>query len=825
MKLLPIKINDNIEYMLDFEHGMGNPDTFIISSKSDGNTICEFYPYNNGVTFQEASKVELYLGATPHLGKPNEQDGLNIDYVLTINLGREPVNLGNTPEITCDNLRICYKDNVIKILENVQNAIGIAIDFHIDNCKQRIVVYVAPEGQIRDAVIDSGSESSQMAIFKRNDNGSGNEYSERNIYDIMNGVYRFFENKSGSIDNPDDKNRIINSYQSEGNGSEYECKLFKSVFFAKKSIEETPDHVYIKKEDIKEEKPLMKLYTSKEKESAELIQECYIQLCNMKISSFTGIPVPTVTYGEDDIPTTEFCSTHENYYYRRHINLFSYLILQNLCGINNQGGETQRKAKLLSLYILMPNVFSASKVRKYIDFIKGDINDLIENTDSFKEKIKGVSVTAVSESDASLMGIFRMNINNGWEEGKYLIMDAGKGTIDFSIVEYRSADSTHYSLMRGGVVGASAAISYGLLLDLIQTYVEMNGFGCSVQEYIYRVILGHDIAGSEKIEHAGERYYIQRMMDAVDRYKMRYSNLLHGEISERYSGNISEDLPIDKFTEWINGYQYKVKGKYVNAIIDTMVNRVIEKLKNELGGVKYVMFAGRGFKFEGLKNKMFDKLKGINKAIKLVEIGVHGGTLTEKNVCLFIPDTIYNGKNKLLSLYIETNNNGYKTGLIRERGKTSKISAMNFVDGGLFTGQKGLNEINGSQYRLDHDGYTNGNIFCNGKGQFLVRAAGGNDVITLREVNEIGNVSLAFPSLFPNWKITKIDEIYIPEINAIGTNNEDGESSLSEVSNHFNEAPNDKQSEVLDHLEDSGNDTDKTPNGTNVIDEVFYYFK
>lgn len=793
MKLLPIKINNDIEYMVDFEHNKSVPNTFIISSKTEGNTICDFYLLGNGIIFHGPEEKSLYIKKTRFSEVKDTQDifnNLNVDYILTIELVEENPNInhGITTLGQIDNASVEYVHNnhnnipeeKINISGNIEDVKGIAVEFSVDGrFSQHIVIYISPEGQIRDAVIDSGSESSQIAIFKRD-----GDYSINNVFSIINSAYRFFTQGRNQDNDEKMREEIINSYQSESDDQSYDPKLFKSVFFAKKNVKAVPKRVYITEDDANEAEPILKLFSLKDEKSVKLLQE-YVQLCNMKIASFSGIESPKIVYDGEEVSIIKFANS---YCYRRYMNLFSYLILKNLCSATNQDDADEcDKAKLLSLHILMPNVYGASKIQKYVDFIREDIINLISNTNNFKTKIRGVSVMAVSESDASLMGTIQMR-NGEFKDGKYLIIDAGKGTTDFSIVEYK--DGNYFSNMKSGIIGASAAISYGLLLDLIQTYNDKNRLGYNnIKDYIYQVILGHSIDGTNRIANSGDLYYIQQMLDAIDRYKIRYSypGLMYDPSTEASDNSNPQDaLPINKFTKWISDYNYKVKGRYVSAIIEKMVDNILERTKEKLADVEYVILAGRGLKFKQFRDTLKDSIKAVNSNIKFMNFD-RNSSLTEKNVCLFIPDIIHKGKYKsYYEIYNmpSDNNDNNKSKIKIKRKSQNKEQYYHFEAGGIFEGtKKGRYKINGSVYQLTEDVTEGSNIFCDDKGQFVIRYDN-NKTTILKETNTIDDTSMAFPSLFPNWNINSQDVIYIPEITTNHNDNDNNNNNDIETASY-----------------------------------------
>ena len=91
-----------------------------------------------------------------------------------------------------------------------------------------MTIYLAPSSRIKDVVIDSGSEATQMAMFERN---SANQ-SINDICPIFEDVYRYFN--VGNCESDAIKSDAKNYIQAEVDGNITNDKLYKSQFFVKK---------------------------------------------------------------------------------------------------------------------------------------------------------------------------------------------------------------------------------------------------------------------------------------------------------------------------------------------------------------------------------------------------------------------------------------------------------------------------------------------------------------------------------------------------------------------------------------------------------------
>lgn len=795
MKLLPIRINDKqIEHMVDFENRNESDNAFIIATEM-GNAkrnrclfeLCRGIDRGGSVLYQEEKKSSLYIQEiSMKADKTENADETEIEIVL----GTTP-----NPKISGVNSELysCIIDNTVDenvipfqfVLNQDQDEDGavndiktIKVTFILDGISKVIYFHLAPKDQIRDAVIDAGSEACQIAIFNRDENEIGN----RNIYPIMNGVYRFFTNNP-TVNEED----IKCTYQAEVKDRRYDARLLKSVFFAKNVIDNIEENDVIVGDNDKSDEALLRMYVSKNDLN---LRGKYIPLCNMKIAAFGGLNLPEIVVGGEDISVMDI--NPKFFFYRKYISLFVERILTNICSTNERGNS-----KLLSLYVLMPNVYSSKMVQEFLNYIREDVRELIKSGNDRFGKVKGFSVNAISESDASFIGAVKNNIlclaedqnTQKIADGKYLIMDAGKGTLDFSIIEKKKENGKDifYGVMQDGIIGASATISYGFMLDLIEEYKRVHNLDIELREFISDIIL------------EGDTYFINEILSYVDKYKIKYSSLRQNNDFDINNASIAPEKvsTVEGFNEWVqilvrNGYRIPAIS-YVNAIVDVIVENVIDKIVG-LGSVDKVVFdkvvfAGRGFLYEDLKNKMLEKLQEINSGLQEYKVK-EDSFLNPKNICLFIPNAVSNGeyKKSYVSKPVIVSPPPKKlTGKLAYRRKKSGRTITEDFSLGVtidILQQKGSSiNIGGTYYKYDDRITNDSRVFCDSKGQIIVRnnkrddedredgeMSERNETIILKEIRNL-EIGLARPSLFPNYIIEEENEIYIPTVVVDNTSN------------------------------------------------------
>lgn len=566
-------------------------------------------------------------------------------------------------------------------------------DGSIPEQSRTINLSVAPDEQIKDIVLDFGSESSQMAIF---DGGMDINNICRifpQMKELLSSLDTIPSDTTGSESQqaappsqtppdtiPSNKTESVTSKDNSGttntqNEDTYvqqilnNDELYRSIFFANTKALTGSSPVPILNESTRAE-TLRDLYMlTTEKDAQDLQDGNYIQMPNVKISGFGGIKEPLIS-GK---PLSEFS---DSFFYRATINRFV------LNGLKEADTECVR------FYVLMPNVYTHFEVCNRLRMLRNDIKGMLSNNSEQKKenndtnepeksqnilRVKAVELIVVSESDASLLGaldrLTDVYSDKPLEPGLYLLIDAGKGTTDFSIVDYQEMpEEKLVSMYRSGIVGAGNAITYAHLFGLLHDYmakifnkeytaIELCGF------ILNNIINNNDVAAVRKLMMAVDTYKIAVGKDC-DKLKFGERFNAHKEL---YSSSINisnqskkdttiKDIDLNSFSGYVEACvnkglrQYEPLSEeaqqYVDGMIRLITSEVLNKLKvtkaSEFEGIKGVFFAGRAFCDMRLRKAMFNALHDIVKE-EMNYLDKDHNAFDEKNICLFIHGQLLEG--------------------------------------------------------------------------------------------------------------------------------------------------------------------------------------
>lgn len=114
----------------------------------------------------------------------------------------------------------------------------------------------------------------------------------------------------------------------------------------------------------------------------------------------------------------------------------------------------------LQLELLVPNVMSMSTTRRLISSLQDKFHCMMDVPQLSRFCLE---INAFSESDASFRGYFynHRDKNLLHANRSYLMIDAGKGTLDFSVISIQNREK-FYSYYRDGFVGSGNAVTYAL---------------------------------------------------------------------------------------------------------------------------------------------------------------------------------------------------------------------------------------------------------------------------------------------------------------------------------------------------------------------------
>lgn len=317
--------------------------------------------------------------------------------------------------------------------------------------------------------------------------------------------------------------------------------------------------------------------------------------------------------------------------------------------------EVAQGCKLFSVLLLVPNIY----VQENIDLLLYEMNKMNKNDKGLKYDFR-----IISESDSAFVGIKEAPVGGGTEtilsgilnkirdprqKDAFLVIDAGKGTTDYSIVSYDSnmqneAYNSMIPMRRGGIVGAGGAIDYVFarvfarqIYNHRQEIVGKESSHVAKSEFIHRFM-----TLIEKLKPVDQ----DRMMLIVETLKKNYkvnsgktakaytcfagdsakaivSTLLNEKISnEDLMRHVKNDDPWAEIAKWVWDNQTietdaedKAEVEWVcTAIAQTIINEMIFDKKDDSLNRKidFIIFTGRSFIFEPLKKAFQDAIEGSN---------------------------------------------------------------------------------------------------------------------------------------------------------------------------------------------------------------------
>ena len=627
MKLMTVKINESIDHILNFESSDDKtPYEFVV--ESSGNvallTLIRYQPVfreDNRYLYQtDDDGYGLYLKRFRYAVKPKLQGTSDCkEAVVEVHftdidpdMDKKSVKKADnnfddgwdestdTFNLSVDNSNLCYRIRF-----------DFTITFKQNNYKRSLVINVAPKTNIYDAVLDFGSEASQILLFHRR-----NAKITNAPFPIYSGFKKFLGNK-------EDNDANVLQYD---NGT---TDLYKSHFFIPKVIDtsirynpaETPKNL-----------KLLKQYTLIDK--LPEIRKDYITLPNVKIAAYGGVKAPEVTSKEDaPVPVKTF---QNNYFYRASVNSFVYQIIEQVAdSIQNQFTSSSPQSAFIVLYALVPNIYSQMEVSEYLNFLRADVQSIIQSDDRLKSLIRGVSLTSVSESDASFLGFLSAcpAQTNSLEPGEYLIMDAGKGTLDFSVIDYNTKQYPSVrGIYRSGIVGAGNAITYSFLLAVLSHIFAPIESDQAKRDDLIDSFIKNNVHNADEAE-------VYDMLDKIEQYKRKYNE---GVLKNDWIGGTLQRNSKLELIGLINMLKHNLDNNsalsdysIVEAMMDKIADSAVQKLAYRgTNNIKKVIFTGRGFRLKAFRDVMLAKLRTLGGCENLTDISIDEATVSMKRICL-----------------------------------------------------------------------------------------------------------------------------------------------------------------------------------------------
>lgn len=741
------------------------------------------------ISSSAGEETTIVINLVENRNEMNELDGIEI---------RKESNGGNAEQwvLVVDANRILgNKIDLVITIGDVPNG-------DVPNEERHLFFHVAEN--VYDAIVDFGSEASQSYWeYMRNDGSvipHNVDLTKGILGDVRNSI-KASKQASESATNSYYEADVTQYIQDERSP---DANFFRSIYYIKKKLTNC-DKLDVWPEYNKE---TLKYLVRNDYEIKGLSD--YMQIPNTKLlNSLVGNYTPTqvsILGADGNIERTDGLSNlWEGVVPRLLMNNIIYQTLKDI-----DAAATPSSAVVLN--VLMPNLYSIQEVSFKLNLLAEDIERLIANKKL--SNIIGVELRYVSESDASMLGyISGMFARREYiDEGNYLIVDAGKGTLDFSLLEV--GINGEKNTCRSGIVGAGAAVSYGVLVGLVNEYLctVYDGFvekdetlqKRDIREFIHKKFLQGEVDIANVI----------KAMGLVDQYKIKYNEKYNDPAPESpakdidHSSDEMNEQMIEYFdtlvSSWIsNSYKLSQRScSYISATINMIALQAARRMDIVLKSdrnrtpVDNIVFAGRGCLMKELQDKLFKAIqaKGLLSDPTILPIVLDAATI--KTGCLHIIDRLNNGNydasasNQLFFLHdvvVRRDNvdaSQTKTTEGRSGGILNTIWkwAIDIFDGfnadddskkqgNPYVGAK-VGKIRSTQACLYIGGYIyqilgrfkghESKLYFDGRNFCLTAKNVPPQVLTATRIR-VQETPLEFATLFPNVRIERRDQVVIPD--------------------------------------------------------------
>lgn len=261
-----------------------------------------------------------------------------------------------------------------------------------------------------------------------------------------------------------------------------------------------------------------------------------------------------------------------------------------------EGHPNERVAVVVNL--LVPNMLSQNDHAA----LSLAMNQFVQSPRFNELKPQGfdgyVEVRLVSESDASLLGFLEQKDRQ--QNGRYCVVDCGKGTTDISVVDVDTTKAT--AIARVGFLGAGNIINQAIFQEAVLHFVPLNEYHAKME-----ALLGLEPAKLWRLEKAVERL----------------KRLIHPAAIQ--DAATIPDLEPDTLIQKIEGLAgIPTTYNMLNNAIDNLVTEVVKRVPDK---IDIICLTGRAFLFAPLRERMIAALRKRTKHINF-------DAASAKEVCL-----------------------------------------------------------------------------------------------------------------------------------------------------------------------------------------------
>jgi Swt1-like HEPN len=310
-----------------------------------------------------------------------------------------------------------------------------------------IKTHFAPPQLISDVAMDFGSEASQIVVHPR---GKGGVLRRFPLLKEMQ--EQFYQSLQGPFHQEDSSEKERPSTDKE---------FFRSQVFVRRT-----DAVFFKQTQPNAHQTNDLVCTLTKKSDIDELKKTHFLIANPKLAHLGA-------YGNFEIQFQNAQSNEKGSLKNDFGELVSdiqqtiiYHFLHAVLGRLDQH-EGKSNPRFINIKFLVPNVLDQAAVS---NLIHQTYQFLQQPQIAYTYRIKGVEVGTLSESDASFLGYWQTEKNILKANAKYLIIDVGKGTTDFSIIE-SDAHLELSSSYRSGFIGAGNVLTYAFIETVVSAFL------------------------------------------------------------------------------------------------------------------------------------------------------------------------------------------------------------------------------------------------------------------------------------------------------------------------------------------------------------------
>lgn len=481
------------------------------------------------------------------------------------------------------------------------------------------IAFVAQE-DLYDIALDFGSEASQMAVYNR---AGERRLIRQNITGVLKDKY---------YDCQEVEDEDIHQFE---NG-----ELYRSIFFVKKD-EAVFNFDHSPGENENELVPLISYVKSGKGSNTTAIldtfRDKYRLITNLKVANAGAYNFP--------IGFADHYKGIRNENIDNIIGDVQQWVLNGLLTTAFSTIEDTRNNEqpfYVRVKILTPNVLSQEKMASLITGTQKFLSK-----QSHKTPLVAFDVTALSESDASFLGYWwepvpfqARPVERRIPGQRFLIIDMGKGTTDFSIIK-SDGNLGLTSEFRSGFIGAGNVITYAFI-ETIFTFI----FGKNAaikQEAIKRILMADTSAFQiqflKDIEAIKANYGTKGSPISLENYKFTSDVMSWLESASQDANNITDSNILTFLKEILDQETNNtINDKY--GYIESAVNDLCQQLWQSLGiyftqpdlRPNKVILTGRSFLFKPLLDTIVALFKKENIEVEVLN---HPTDFTRlKKICL-----------------------------------------------------------------------------------------------------------------------------------------------------------------------------------------------